>query len=161
MKFFLDTEFYEHGGRGQGGIRLISIGLVGSDGRELYAENAAFDWNGVPAHHWLQENVRPHLNGPKLAPEDIRDNVLRFVGSKPEFWGWYCDYDWVVFCWLFGRMIDLPDNFPMFCRDLRQRVADLHVDPASLPKQEDTEHDALNDARWNRQVYEHLKQVAS
>lgn len=27
---------------------------------------------------------------------------------QPEFYGYYSDYDWVVFCSLFGRMIDLP-----------------------------------------------------
>lgn len=32
--------------------------------------------------------------------------------TAPEFYGYYCDYDWVVFCWLFGKMIDLPKDFP-------------------------------------------------
>ena len=39
---------------------------------------------------------------------------------KPEFYAYYADYDWVVFCWLFGKMIDLPKGFPMYCRDLKQ-----------------------------------------
>lgn len=40
--------------------------------------------------------------------------------SKPEFYGYYSDYDWVVFCQLFGKMIDLPDGFPYYCIDLQQ-----------------------------------------
>lgn len=37
-----------------------------------------------------------------------------------DFYAYYADYDWVVFCSLFGRMIDLPKGFPMYCRDLKQ-----------------------------------------
>lgn len=40
--------------------------------------------------------------------------------SNPEFYGYYADYDWVLFCSLFGRMIDLPKGFPMYCKDLKQ-----------------------------------------
>lgn len=40
--------------------------------------------------------------------------------NKNEFYGYYSDYDWVRFCWLFGRMIDLPKGFPMYCKDLKQ-----------------------------------------
>lgn len=42
------------------------------------------------------------------------------VADKPKFYSYYADYDWVVICWLFGRMIDLPTGFPMFCFDLKQ-----------------------------------------
>lgn len=159
MKWFLDTEFYERPGR----IDLISIGLVSSTGLELYAENCDFPWGEVPDDHWLQANVRPHLKGGLALrrPQEIARLILDNVGNKPEFWGWYCDYDWVVFCWIFGRMIDLPEGFPMFCRDLRQRVAELHIDPATMPEQTGTEHNALEDARWNRLVYEHLRQTST
>lgn len=39
-----------------------------------------------------------------------------------EFYGYYADYDWVLFCSLFGKMIDLPHDFPMYCRDLKQML---------------------------------------
>lgn len=39
-----------------------------------------------------------------------------------EFYGYYSDYDWVLLCSLFGRMIDLPKGFPMYCRDLKQSL---------------------------------------
>jgi hypothetical protein len=42
------------------------------------------------------------------------------INSNIQFYGYYADYDWVVFCWLFGNMIDLPDGFPMYCIDLKQ-----------------------------------------
>lgn len=39
---------------------------------------------------------------------------------NPKFYAYYADYDWVLFCSLFGRMIDLPKGFPMYCNDLKQ-----------------------------------------
>lgn len=98
---------------------------------------------------------------------------------KPEFYGYYADYDWVVFCWLFGKMINLPKGFPMYCIDLKQesdRIYNLkkeeytkgggrnfinemsnHLD---YPKQTN-EHNALADAKWNKRLYEFLINVIS
>jgi hypothetical protein len=39
-----------------------------------------------------------------------------------EFYGYYADYDWVLICSLFGKMIDLPRGFPMYCTDLKQML---------------------------------------
>ncbi|WNH10062.1 hypothetical protein [Thalassobellus suaedae] len=88
---------------------------------------------------------------------------------KPKFYAYFADYDWVVFCWLFGKMIDLPKGFPKYCRDLKQMYDDREVDgiydyPFSLktlkdhkdyPKQ-DNEHNALDDAKWNLKLYKFL-----
>ncbi len=77
-------------------------------------------------------------------------------GKKPVFYGYYSDYDWVVFCQLFGRMIDLPPQFPMFCMDLKQLSVD--VGSPKHPKQAKGDHNALEDARWNRDLYKFLKE---
>lgn len=79
--------------------------------------------------------------------------------TNPEFYGYYADYDWVVFCWLFGKMIDLPKGFPMYCVDLKQiydslKRPDIKTYP-SYPKQIN-EHNALADAKWNKKLYEFL-----
>ncbi len=146
VRFFLDTEFIERPGT----IDLISVGIVAADGRTLYAESSETNWS--QANDWVLANVKPHMRGPAMSRADIRDNVLRFVGDDtPEFWGYYADYDWVVFCWLFGSMIDLPDGWPMYCRDLKQ-WADSLGGPR-LPEQTSTEHHALADAEWNREAW--------
>lgn len=156
-------------------IDLISIGIAAEDGREYYAENVNFDWRyfdpkrpHLPStytqtHQWLWENVHPHL-GP---PEDRKDEanialeIVGFVGGDqvPEFWGYYADYDWVVFCWLFGQMIDLPTGFPMFCMDLKQEMVSRDVQKAQLPEQDDAEHHALADARWVRDCVLAIKKM--
>jgi hypothetical protein len=146
MKFWFDTEFLEDGRL----IELISIGLVAEDGREYYAETLGAEFlSGSTV--WLRENVRPHLRGPIHARARIARDIVEFVGPTPEFWAYYADYDWVALCQLYGRMIDLPKGWPMFCRDVKQ-LADILNNPA-LPVQTTTEHHALADARWTREAW--------
>ena len=105
-----------------------------------------------------------------------------------EFYGYYADYDWVVFCWLFGLMIDLPKGFPWYCNDLWQEINRLEsklnpkISPLkarrapvtsytplskkmwidtkikSHPKypEQINEHNALDDAKWNFELYKFL-----
>lgn len=105
--------------------------------------------------------------------------VTKIFNGPIEFYGYYSDYDWVVFCWLFGRMIDLPDGFPMYCIDLKQILDDKasKVTIASTPNdieyigverglqfikskpdypKQENEHNALDDARWNRELHKFL-----
>lgn len=148
MKFWFDTEFLEDGST----IKLISIGIVAEDGREYYAEtdDAAYL---ATSTDWLKANVAPHLKGGECIRGRTRlaREIVEFVGPKPEFWAYYADYDWVVLCQLFGRMIDLPKGWPMFCRDVKQ-LSDSLGNP-TLPEQPDNAHDALADARWNKTAW--------
>jgi hypothetical protein len=74
----------------------------------------------------------------------IAREIVDFVGPSPEFWAWYADYDWVALCQLYGTMMDLPDGWPMYCRDYKQ-VADERGTDVSQP---DSAHNALGDAQW-------------
>jgi hypothetical protein len=139
MRIYFDTEFIEDGRT----IELLSIGLVREDGGTYYAEPAETDRSR--ASEWVLENVLPHLTGPVKPRATIAREIVSFVGDAPEFWAWYADYDWVALCQLFGTMMDLPDGWPMYCRDFKQSVDFFghHV-----PKQEGVEHNALADALW-------------
>lgn len=89
-----------------------------------------------------------------------------WIDGKPQFYGYYSDYDWVAFCWLFGKMINLPKGFPMYCNDLKQildiiqskytqyNLGDVKIHPR-YPKQSN-EHNALADAHWNFELYNFL-----
>jgi len=81
-----------------------------------------------------------------------------------EFYAYYGDYDWVLFCSLFGRMIDLPNGFPMYCRDLKQSVDELNAcftidysiqEDSDYPVQEN-EHSAISDVRWIKKLDEFI-----
>lgn len=90
-----------------------------------------------------------------------------------EFYAYYADYDWVLLCSLFGRMINLPFGFPMYCRDLKQMLDEKAKDHSPLtfdanltmlknkpdyPKQEN-EHNALDDARWNQKLFNFINSL--
>jgi hypothetical protein len=121
----------------------------------------------------IDKNIPDHLQVPEQFKTDY---------SKPEFYGYYADYDWVVFCWLFGKMNDLPNGFPMYCIDLNQILEDealkfnklivnkeekdishyslnekikMLKETMLYPKQTN-EHNALADARWNKELYKFL-----
>lgn len=108
----------------------------------------------------------------------LRTRQYGWNTDQPEFYGYFADYDWVLFCSLFGRMIDLPKGFPMYCRDLKQMADEQFEDyfsiysdngrvkfnkakekddwiAAHFPQQEN-EHSALDDAIWNKKLYEYL-----
>lgn len=147
MRYFIDFEFMEDGRT----IDPISLGLVAEDGREFYAE---FTCDLVKANEWVKKNVIPKLKGPPFLKTAamIRKEILAFVFSdKPEFWGYYADYDWVAFCQIFGSMMKLPKDWPMYCRDIKQFADDLGN--PKLPPEEKDEHNALSDARWNRKAW--------
>ena len=148
MRYYFDTEFIERGALYP--ITLISIGIVAEDGREFYAESSEF--NREDCNPWVQANVLPHLRFGGVTRREIADAVRAFVGDDPkhEFWAYYADYDWVVFCQLFGTMIDLPHGWPMFCLDLIQEVKRLGLPREALPPDPTDEHYALADARWVR-----------
>jgi len=162
VKIFLDTEFIERPST----IELISIGVVAEDGRELYLENAEADL--TYADDWIKTNVLAHLQGGtcRVSKLEMRQEILKFIGSdadgrwtKPEFWAYYADYDWVVFCWIFGRMIDLPPHFPMYCHDFKQTMDTFGIKKSDLPKQSGTEHHALADARWLAEAFKYTRSI--
>jgi hypothetical protein len=153
MKWFFDTEFLEDGRT----IELISIGMVSQAGNSWY-------WETPAAHElassdpWLKANVLPHLRGgsyvmPRNEIATVLSSIVLGQESKPEFWAYFADYDWVALCQLFGRMIDLPKGFPMYCRDLKQLMDERGVEKSDLPAQVGAAHDARADARWVREAH--------
>ena len=151
MRFWFDTEFIEDGRT----IDLMSIGIVAEDGRTYYAECQECDLSR--ANDWVRANVIPHLTGEKKPRAVIAEEIVAFLGEKPEIWAYYADYDWVALCQLYGTMMDLPKGWPMYCRDLKQ-WADMLGNPA-LPDQLSAEHNALNDAVWAKQAWEFLSRL--
>lgn len=75
--------------------------------------------------------------------------------KSPVFYTFYGAYDWVIFCSIFGRMIDLPEGYPMYTRDLKQTLDEMGLDPTKFMKDGDY-HNALGDAKWNKELHEYL-----
>lgn len=165
-------------------VDLISIGIVCEDGREYHAISSEYRYK--EADKWVQDNVIKPLyiktvSGDARNHNDvedfhlwfgkpikkIREELLEFFGcwrdqlfyrapEGIEVYAYYADYDWVVFCSLFGRMIDLPKGFPMYCKDIKQMMDDKGLTTEwkrnNCPDPEGA-HNALVDAKWNLKLY--------
>jgi hypothetical protein len=146
MRIFLDTEFIEDGHT----IDLISIALVREDDVHFYAENKDCDLRR--ADSWVKEYVIPYLKGESyvMSKKDISTYIKGFVGPEPEFWADYGSYDWVVLRQLFGRMIDLPEGWPMYVNEFQQLISGRSDWKRELDKLNKkivlTPHNALDDA---------------
>lgn len=179
LKFFLDTEFIETGR--QHPLHLLSIGIVCENGNNFYREvkNAPFEL----ANDWVKENVLPLLamTDNIKTIEEVAEDVKSFIWAncelglpvfeykgnkerklieeiKPEFWGYFCDYDWVLFCQLFGTMSGLPKGFPYYCNDLKQ-IMKLVGEKKSLDELvgEKSNHNALDDALQIQKGFDIIK----
>lgn len=79
------------------------------------------------------------------------------IVSEDGLWAYYASYDWVVFCWLLGAMVDLPEGFPMLPMDLQQQWIWLGRPDGMKPKKPSNQHNALADAKWNKAFHDNLK----
>jgi len=133
---------------------------------------------GVIGTKFNINNLRRYINRYGKTNKQIAEEVVKFVYTselqdakvnkdynkyKPEFYAYYADYDWVVFCQLFGTMMDLPKGFPMYCKDLKQTLDEEiynHdwnlLQDSRYPKQTN-EHNALTDAKWNYELYKFIQ----
>lgn len=119
----------------------------------------------------IAEEIKEFCSG---YPHPINNGIPTMIkDTNIEFYAYYADYDWVVFCWLFGKMIDLPVGFPKYCIDLKQKYDEkesdgylmslLHIknrlkEHKDYPKQTN-EHNALADAKWNFELYKFLEKL--
>jgi hypothetical protein len=162
-RFFIDSEFLEDGMT----IMPISLAVVALDGRELYLE-FEFDEEKINAFHdpFVRDHVLPHLERKEVVSlAEGAKRIAAFVEPtpprrRPEFWGYYADYDWVLLCRLFGRMVDLPPFMPKYCMDLQQWWKQLGCPEGLKPPKPKDAHNALADARWMAAFWKNLASTA-
>lgn len=145
----------------------------------------------------LKKLINKYGKTNKQIAEDIKSiftaDKFKHEGTYPntypkgvKFYGYYSDYDWVAFCWLFGKMIQLPKGFPMYCIDLKQMLDEkenslknkngkIELVSKVIPEHgcamsaefnsikefgsypvNENEHNALADARWNLKLYKFI-----
>lgn len=151
--------------------------------------NGKFDYNFTFKN--LKKLIGRYGKTNKEIAKEVRDFAMETgidygVGvhryTPIEFYAYYADYDWVVFCWLFGKMIDLPKGFPMYCKDLKQMLDEYALNTKfaggsaqgsslkhrltwikgepDFPKQDPSKsHNAIEDARWNKQLFDFLNTI--
>ena len=185
-------------------LDLLKIGNIYGDERNYWSFTyrnlkRLLKWYGK-TNKQITEEIR-HFVANRHINANKEQWILDYDSKDVQFYAYYADYDWVVFCWLFGKMMDLPKGFSMYCIDLKQtldekinglnwlylrdtwnnsrmsiktigkgdsqekdRLATFEEKTKRLkelneyPKQTD-EHNALSDAKWNKQLHEFLNQL--
>ena len=67
-----------------------------------------------------------HFLSVKYKTGNVVLNQETYLKQFPaKFFAFFADYDWVLFCSLFGSMNDLPKGFPWYCRDLKQMLDEI------------------------------------
>lgn len=83
------------------------------------------------------------------------EETNNIIADNVRFYAYYADYDWVVFCQLFGTMMQLPKGFPMFAFDIQQQIEEYKINKEQLLKEvpQINCHNSLHDAIWNKDAY--------
>jgi hypothetical protein len=170
---YLDCEFLPADPSTKG---LVSIGLTDHQGVDYYAVNAEMDLAALLAVPWMVDNVWPYLprvvfgyddhdgilnldDSAVQSVKDIRAGIASYFAdtdaTETRLFAWYggqdiCrlhslwDNDWQV----------MPDQIPRWFTEIEALIADSsHPDRPTLPVQDEGEHHALADARYNRQLH--------
>lgn len=154
--YFLDTEFNDS----PQGLQLISIGITDEHGNDYYAVTNEF--TSETCNEWVKQNILPKLGDKKNWKSKllIRDELIEYFnrtnyeGSRITIYGWYCSHDWLLFCNLFGGLINLPYKVNQASMDIRQICSFLAL-PINTAQPKDA-HNALVDARWTRDLYRQM-----
>lgn len=138
---FLDTEFNGFGGE------LLSLALVGVDGKEFYVELELP--TGEDIHPWVSEHVLPQMIGlplPRNAASAQMQRFLRQYSSVEVIADWPAD-----FVYFFDMM--MHDSYE---KTLMMPVKTFLAAPPSEPVPEQP-HNALSDARALRAAWVETK----
>jgi hypothetical protein len=99
-------------------------------------------------HTFHDSDNRSHVRQPRFQYKLDGPDALM------QLWAFYADYDHICMCQLFGTMMKLPEHFPKYTMDLKQ--LSVSVGSPKHPPQTKGLHNALDDARWNRDLYKFL-----
>lgn len=117
---------------------------------------------GRPSYHRGSELYVHETTCPWRRQSDMRQLITDFVkdpgnDERVEFWAYFASFDWILFSWLFGKMINLPRHFQWLVHDLRVWATTMGYKGKFRDLLPDTgHHDALADARWNRDAHKIL-----
>ncbi len=93
----------------------------------------------------------------------LAHEVFVFMDVKkygiPKLWGWCSGYDFVALCQIYGTMMDLPAGYPHYMRDMQHLLDERGIADSALPQVEGTAHNALNDAKQIKAIFDHLQML--
>lgn len=77
--------------------------------------------------------------------------------SPISLWGYFSAHDHICLTQLWGPMVKLPPHIPQRTNDLQQEASRLGVSRVEFPRQGQKRHNALEDARWHKELHDFLQ----
>ena len=149
-KIFYDTEFIEK----DGFVDIVSLGAVDESGNTFYEISSEF--NESRADDWVKENVLSYLGDEKrITKKEMGEKFRKWCGEPVELFAYYSSFDHVVLMSLYGRMVDAPKILPFYSTDLKQMMDQNGI--TKKPADPENEHHALEDAKWNLELFKSIK----
>ncbi len=154
---FLDTEFSSlNPYKGE----ILSIGLVRSNGEELYME---LEYDGE-IDEWVKKNISPSLTELKISRKIAVQKIKEFIGdSKPYMLAYVGQFDAI---YLYKLLEEEKDPFHWIPIDFASMLFAAGVNPEEFNENKNKfckrlgvdfskyqEHNALDDARLLREIY--------
>lgn len=186
LRIFIDFEFYHGPTKDQKEMTLLPIsfgakavcykGLI-AHSKTLYLEFEDFDKDLDYEDNFLKEHVYPKLSGHPMAMttqetfaktfNEFFDSMSDWEYDSVEFYGYYCSFDHVLFCNLFGGFELLPPKYGWIFHDIAsiciqklgsQEKFDKWIEELKLLGKLNSlgEHNAFNDALWNYELFNAL-----
>lgn len=84
-----------------------------------------YTWLNGKSNTTIAQEIKDFIYKPYFDEHPLLTSADYYPKDAVEFYGYYSDYDWVLFCSLFGSMSQLPKGFPMYCRDLNQTQEEI------------------------------------
>lgn len=159
-KFFFDFEFWSKPSSHQ--LIPLSLGIVGDAGFEYYC---TFPWTftcGADTDQWLRDNVFSTINNhnPVLFSSEF---LIAALGDVPTMWAYVGSADTAVWHMLFGGIVNMPKSWSYCTMDIALPLKMLGLTTKHFRTDETNgmQHNAFDDAQFNKYVYDQLYRVAS
>lgn len=104
--------------------------------------------------------TRHEKDCPWRTRRELAKDIREFFKSPDSFevWGWCAGYDFVALCQIFGTMMDLPNGFPHYIKDIQYVLDERGIADEDLPPNAWAAHNALTDAKYIWQLWGFLHQ---
>lgn len=171
---FMDGEFAD---LSSNGVKLLSIGLIADNGKEIYLE---LTYREEDCSEWVKNNVIPFLRAPKIskfAAVDKIDNFIRenYGDEQPVLVADVNQYDWLAIKYLYdtatqntAAYVPYPIDIPFYYIPIDlstimwMKGIDIDCSRMDLAKELKMDisnihqHNALDDARVVKYLFENL-----
>lgn len=169
-KLFVDIDFAEIKENNTRRIELVSIGIVGDDGKEYYAINEQASWLYILTHTESFYNMHPNIVAQTshiavfVSTDSFKDysvivkEVTDFIDQyrEPELWLFYDAINSVVV----NNLMTAGEHELCPTNSIYVKLRNKNINTKNLPRYHGDLSTTLDNAKWNRLAYNFIERQA-